>query len=172
MIPKELLLYHGSAYREEKELKPGIMHTGELQEWDLTESNRYLYFTSDIRAAKLLALAGAINKKYLLDRFQYDEAARKLVITVSWRAGDGNIREVMRDIQTMKMYMYVLRAENIPGLLPCHNTFNQMTGEYKTKQVVGIADKLEAPGMYVPVSFIEATMGLNVSLIQKEPTLS
>lgn len=167
MIPKELLLYHGSAYRETKELKPGFMHTGVLQQWDQTETNEWLYFTSDAREAKLQALAGAIAKKYLLDQFQYDMGKKSLTVRLTKRPEDPDIHKVSRDIFTARMYMYVLRAKNIPGLVANNNPHNGMKTEYKTRQVVDL-DKLENPGMYIPVSFIEATLGLSVDFIYND----
>lgn len=60
--------YHGSLYKQ-KELMPGFKRSGELTTWDVTESNKNLYVSTDREEAIRLGIASALEKVFDSDRF-------------------------------------------------------------------------------------------------------
>lgn len=119
-------LYHGSGFKHD-ELKPGIMHSGELVKWDKTESNEWLYATTLMEEAIAQGFASAIEKHWQLARFQSSED--KITIIV-----DGRLPS-MRELEGLVLYLY--KIDWITELwVKVDNLHNGMTNEYKTKSVV------------------------------------
>ena len=122
-------LYHGSGYIQ-KELKPGYMHTGEEVFWDETESNRYLYATTERGSAIELGFASAVEKAYPLKRFQSE--GNKYIFTFEERPSP-----TLMDLKNLTLYIYDIRYAESSGWQKVNNKFNQMDTEYKTDQVIG-----------------------------------
>lgn len=120
-------LYHGSGYKQ-TELKPGIHHTGEVQRWDKTESNEWLYATSLMEEAIAQGLASVIEKCWKLSRFQSSD--RLITIYVD---GPAPTRE---DIIKLSVYLYVIQWDETVWS-KVDNVHNGMESEYKTKKMVG-----------------------------------
>jgi hypothetical protein len=120
-------LYHGSGYKH-PELKPGIMHSGELQQWDKTESNEYLYATTLMEEAIAQGLASVIEKHWNLARYQ--SAGDSITVIV-----DGPL-PTLRELQALTVYLYRIHWDKATWVL-VDNLHNGMSNEYKTKQVIG-----------------------------------
>ncbi len=121
------ILYHCSAFLTEP-LMPGIYHTGVRVRWDRTESNEWLYATSDREAAILMGLASAIEHKYLLDRF-HTEGDDIVITTPSAQLNESALHR-------LRIHLYLIHPKASDGWVHNHNRVNQMTTEYKTKSVL------------------------------------
>jgi hypothetical protein len=126
MMPK--LLYHGSTYKQD-ELMPGFMHTGELIQWDKTESNKYLYATSERETAIALGFASAVDKKYRMDRFSSDNNTFSFII-------DENKLPSKSELEKLDVYLYEIEFDKGSGWIKNHNQHNGLTTEYKTNEVI------------------------------------
>jgi len=122
-------LYHGSAYKQ-NELMPGFERSGELVQWDGTEDNTWLYTADDKTEAIMLGISSAIEKKFLLDRYSYDEKRKTLTIEIS----DPDFSK--KDILDLTVWIYTIKADNDDGWMPNWNKQNNMNGEYKTQRHV------------------------------------
>jgi len=120
-------LYHGSGYKH-PELKPGIMHSGELQKWDKTESNEWLYATTLMEEAIAQGFASVIEKHWDLSRFQ--SASNEITITI-----DGPLPSE-RELQSLQVYLYKIDWDQTMWV-KVDNLHNGMSNEYKTKSVIG-----------------------------------
>lgn len=128
-------LYHGSGYKH-PELKPGIMHSGELQKWDQTESNEYLYATTLMEEAIAQGFASCIEKDYKLSRYQ--SAGDTITIYI-----DGPVPS-LRELSGLTMYLYKIDWDKSIWV-KVDNLHNGMNNEYKTKSVIpaGMIDSCE-----------------------------
>lgn len=126
-------LYHGSMY-DQDELQPGFNHSGELVRWDKSEDNTWLY-TSDKRDdAVMLGISSAIEKKFKLDRYQWDAKTRSMTITISDDL-------TVKDIYDLPVYLYAIKPDHRDGWMANYNPVNGINGEYKTQHKVGFAMK-------------------------------
>lgn len=121
-------LYHGSAYLQQ-EIQPGFNHSGNLVKWDGSEDNTWLYASDDKNDAVMLGISSAIEKKFKLDRYAYDQKARTLKIEVSESL-------TMRDITNLHVVLYTIKATAADGWMANHNPQNNISGEYKTQHVI------------------------------------
>jgi hypothetical protein len=129
-------LYHGSGYKQ-TELKPGIMHTGVLVEWDKTESNEWLYATELMEEAIAQGVASTLEKTYNLSR--YRSSGNEIIMIF-----DGAV-PTRAILDSLEVYLYKLDwAKDM--WVSVNNLHNGMVNEYKTKQVVksGFIDSCEA----------------------------
>lgn len=119
-------LYHGSAYRHDI-LRPGIHHTGVLQRWDDTESNEWLYASTDRQEAILNGLCSALSQEFRVDRFSWDDNA--FVITSADKITE-------RDVRQARPLLYTLP----PGASwkKVNNEVNGSDTEWKTKECVPV----------------------------------
>lgn len=120
-------LYHGSGYKH-PELKPGIMHSGELQKWDKTESNEWLYATTLMEEAIAQGFASVIEKHWQLSRFQSSEDLITIIV-------DGPLPS-LKELQGLMVYLYKIDWDTSVWV-KVDNMHNGMTNEYKTKSVIG-----------------------------------
>lgn len=124
-----LYLYHGSAYAQ-NELMPGFKRSGELVKWDGVEDNTWLYAASDREDAISMAIGSAIEKKWMIDRFAFDD--KKKLMTIEMAEGKLSASE----IEKLEVYLYTLRADTDDGWQANINTLNGMKGEYKTQRTI------------------------------------
>lgn len=122
------LLYHGSLYHQ-TELKPGFKHTGKVVSWDKTESNMFLYVTSDKDTAIELGFASAIEKMFNVTHFR----------------SVGNVISVETDqpitlkaLAAVTVYLYTIRGLDKDGWLKNDNKNNGLTTEYKTDRTITV----------------------------------
>lgn len=123
-----ITLYHGSGFKQ-NELQPGFKRSGELISWDQTESNKYLYATTDKDSAITLGFASAVDKKYLLDRFINTDD--KVIIKLS----DKKLPSVS-ELLSIDVYLYEIRYDEKDGWIKNYNKHNNLNTEYKTKQTI------------------------------------
>lgn len=154
MIPR---LYHASSYLQE-ELKPGIAYTGEKVEWDETESNEWLYATSNKEAAIAQGLASAIEHHWLLHRFQ--SSGNHLAFTFD----AGTPVPTRRDLERLKVYLYVIHAHVADGWVKNSNTHNKLRSEYRTQNTV--RDRIASASL---VDMKQWLQGKDVSLTSAQP---
>lgn len=121
-------LYHGSGYLH-NELKPGYMHTGQEVFWDETESNRYLYATIDREEAIELGFASAVEKAFLLNRFQSD--GNKYTFTF-----EDKVTPKLSDLEKLVLYIYDIKYADDSGWKHVNNQTNGIDTEYKTDKVI------------------------------------
>lgn len=121
-------IYHGSAFNHE-ELKPGFKRSGKLVSWDETESNKYLYATTDRDAAVILGFASSLDKHYLLDRFITND--NKIIIQLGNKP-----LPFLEDLLKIDVYLYQITFDEKDGWIHNHNEYNNLTTEYKTKNTI------------------------------------
>ena len=120
------LLYHGSRYQQ-NELMPGFKRSGRLVRWDETESNEFLYTTSDRAAAIELGFASSIEKEFDIDRFHVDE--NKIQIQTDKPLSLYRLKQV-------PLFLYTISFEDRDGWIKNRNTNNGLCTEYKTKNTI------------------------------------
>lgn len=120
-------LYHGSGFCQ-TELKPGIHHTGELVQWDKTESNEWLYATTLMEEAIAQGFASVVEKHYMLARFRSEGKHLTLVFD----------RQVpsQKDLEALQVFLYTLDWRVGDKWVKVDNLHNGMTNEYKTKAIL------------------------------------
>lgn len=117
-------LYHGSAFKQ-KQLMPAFKRTGILESWDYTETNEYLYLTSNKQSAIGLGFMSALAKRYDLQRVILTDNHFNIVIR--------NTNTVINkeDIYSLEVYLYTVKPK-LDHWLKNKNDHNQMRTEYKT----------------------------------------
>lgn len=131
VLPK--LLYHGSLY-EQTELKPGFRHTGKVVSWDKTESNMFLYTTSEKNTAIELGFASAIEKLFDVEHFR---------CTGSEISIESDKPLTLEALAQVTVYLYTIRCLEKDGWLKNDNRHNGMTTEYKTDRTIMAIDSCE-----------------------------
>jgi hypothetical protein len=121
-------LYHGSMYKQE-ELMPGFLRSGKLVEWDGTESNEWLYSSSDRHEAIMLGISSAIEKKWRLDRYHYDQKTKRITIETPDSF-------TLNDVLRLPVFLYTIKAEAEDGWFPNLNQQNGIQNEYKTQHTI------------------------------------
>lgn len=124
MLPN--VLYHGSAYWT-NELKPGFEHTGIEVQWDETESNRFLYATTERETAIELGLASAIEKAYTLNSYQ----TRGNAIMINC---DQKI--TVKDLYDLEVWIYTIQPGPKENWSLNKNPHNGLSTEFKTDHTV------------------------------------
>lgn len=119
-------IYHGSYY-DTVILKPSFKHTNELVTWDETESNKYLYSTTDKWLAITMGLASALSQiGILVDEFSVED-------NVIYIAADVKVTQsILRDIT--HIYLYTLELNN--DWVKVNNEHNGVDTEYKTDKTI------------------------------------
>lgn len=124
MLPS--VLYHGSAYWTNV-LKPGFKHTGVEVQWDETESNKFLYATTERETAIGLGLASAIEKAYTLNQYQI----RGNSITINT---DQKITVV--DLYELEVWIYTIHPGPKENWSLNKNPHNGLDTEFKTDHTI------------------------------------
>lgn len=123
------LLFHGSMFKQD-ELKPGFQHTGKVVKWDKTESNEWLYVSSDPTEATLLGIASALEKTHGTHGYRYDENLRELTI----RHAKPELR--IEDVYMLDVYLYRIFGDAKDGWFLNYNLQNGIRTEYKTQATI------------------------------------
>lgn len=129
MLPNKL--FHGSAFND-RILKPGFEHTGVEVRWDETESNRFLYATTDKDAAIGLGWASSIEKSFELDRFKFE--GDTLVIELSPKHQGVSLR----DLLACSVFLYTLKPKPEDQWVLVDNAVNNFKSEYKTQATIKV----------------------------------
>lgn len=120
-------LYHGSGY-EHRELKPGFIRSGILEQWDKGESNKYLYFTTDKTQAVELGFISAIEKRFNISRAIVDDTNINLYFNESRLPSK-------QELLATGVWLYTVEPKS-KHWLKNQNDFNGLKTEYKTKETV------------------------------------
>lgn len=144
-------LYHGSAYKQ-TELKPGYQHSKKIVNWDKYESNIYLYATSDMKAAELLGISSAWEKKFDLKSTHIDSEAKTI------RLSFNGVPVSKEELLSVTGYIYAIKY--VPGIwIRNHNPFNNIDNEYKTQKTV--TDIISVDEINVPEILKDFTISIN-----------
>lgn len=122
------ILYHASGYKQD-ELMPGYRRSGKLTQWDKTESNVYLYTTTDREEAISQAFASMLEKNFDV---------------VHYGTKDTTIRAKMRrrslptkaELAAIPIYLYTIKYDEKDGWRKVNNKHNGLDTEYKTDQQI------------------------------------
>lgn len=124
----ETLLYHGSGF-DQKELMPGYLRSGKLVHWDQTESNEWLYTTTDKEEAIGQAFASMIEKTY--QSMQYDRQGSRIRIRFPQE-----MTPSLDELKKLELYLYTIRLDPNDGWVKNSNEHNQIKTEWKTQSII------------------------------------
>lgn len=127
MLPSKL--YHGTGFND-LVLKPGYEHTGKEIKWDETESNRYLYATTDKESAIGLGWASSIEKSFELDRFKIEGDI--LVIELSSKHRQVGLKELLE----CPVFLHEFKPKSTDHWELVGNAVNNFQSEYKTNETI------------------------------------
>jgi hypothetical protein len=119
-------LYHGSKFKQ-TELKPGFLHTGVLVKWDKTESNEFLYATTEFNTAAELGFASSLEKIFTMDCFHVDKG--HIVIQTPDKITTTQLEQAV-------VYIYTIECLDKDNWIKNDNEHNGLDTEYKTKCTV------------------------------------
>lgn len=125
--PIPTLLYHG-AIGEYTSLKSGFARTGELVRWDETESNQFLYATSNREEAISQGFASIVEKQWRLSR--YRTRGREIEISIE----AGTTLPTLSQLRNLTICLYTIRTCPEHEWLKNANEFNGLDTEYKTEK--------------------------------------
>lgn len=124
-------LYHGALGIYET-LMSGFARTGELVKWDQTESNEFLYATSSREEAISQGFASAVEKRWLLNRYQ--TSGHRITISIE----PGSTLPTLAQLKTIDVYLYTIHTSPDQDWKKNTNEFNGLDTEYKTaKNIYG-----------------------------------
>lgn len=118
------LLYHASGYKQD-ELMPGFRRSGKKVQWDQTESNSYLYVSTDREEAISQAFASMLEKNF--DVVRYKTHRDKIKVTTKRSSAPKP-----DEIHAIKIYLYTIRYDDKDGWFKVNNQHNGLDTEYKT----------------------------------------
>lgn len=121
------ILYHGSGY-DQNVLSPGFVHSHKLVQWDITESNKFLYATTNREEAINLGFASALEKVYKIDRFHSDVNTHEITIDFN----DSNKQVI--SFNNINVYLYEIIPNKKDNWIKNNNKHNSITTEWKTEQ--------------------------------------
>lgn len=125
------VLYHGSGYSVDK-LMPGILYGENLVVWDETESNEWLYASSNKEEAILQGLASVLEKTHGLMQLSYEGNSIRLFFENTISTSDV--------IDSLTVYLYTVSSL---GWSKVNNIVNGSSTEYKTNQSVDITSRVK-----------------------------
>lgn len=118
--------YHGSLYKQ-KELMPGFKRSGELTTWDVTESNKNLYVSTDREEAIRLGIGSALEKVFDSDRF----ATHGDDLTVYCRKSID-----LEAFWDLEVYLYTIPNREADEWVKNNNPHNNIETEWITQNTV------------------------------------
>jgi hypothetical protein len=107
-------LYHGSRFKQ-PELMPGFLRSGKLVRWDNTESNKFLYATTEKSLAIELGFASSIEKQFKIDRFEV-EHGKMHIQTADYMT--------IKDLEKVPVFIYTIEYEREDGWMKNRNDHN------------------------------------------------
>jgi hypothetical protein len=119
-------LYHGSLFKQ-NEIQPGFNHTKKLVQWDVTESNQWLYATSEREEAIRLGIGSGTEKAFDSERYA--------------TIGDDIYIYCRKPIDLsaffdMTIYLYTFPFRGDDGWVKVMNPHNNIETEWKTQETV------------------------------------
>ena len=128
-------LYHGSAHQHD-EIKSGFSRSGKRVVWDETESNEYVYLSSNKLEAAEMALASYLEQNYKLVQFTVDRRDIKLKFEDNESADKFSEFVESNETSATHDFLYVYTVRPNPKYRPVNNRYNYSETEYKTKDVI------------------------------------
>jgi len=125
-LPK---LYHGSMFSQ-NELMPGYKRSGELVQWDKTESNAWLYATTEESMAILLGIVSAWEKTFDMT-FSKIEEDKKIIY-----AEFGTEIKKITDLMDVPVYLYEIAKRDEDKWVKVNNPYNNIDTEWKTQSTI------------------------------------
>jgi hypothetical protein len=120
--------YHGSGY-DQKELMPGIKRSGKLVRWDETESNEWLYATTDMQEAIGQAFASMMEKQHGIMRYKAHGNVIELTVPDNRIPPRG-------EIEKLQLYLYTLANLPQDRWVKNDNAHNKLLTEWKTQATI------------------------------------
>lgn len=156
--PEITHLYHGSAFST-LNLMPGFNRSGKLEEWDNTESNKFLYASADPEVATEQAFASQASKMFLVNRFQ--SHGNNLILTIE------RSRPMPRDaFKDCFVYLYRI-AYHKKDWQEVNNRTNGLTGEFKTQKT--LVTEIESTQRILVNDWLK-DKNLQIVLVQPKPS--
>lgn len=118
-----MLLFHASFYFTQT-LQPGFYASGIEVKWDETESNRFLYATTDRDEAIDQGFFSAMEKMGSVDRIH--SSGNHITVDCD------DPSELSKLMQKTSIHLYSLDASVSDQWVPVNNKRNGLLGEYKT----------------------------------------
>lgn len=125
------LLYHGSGFKQ-TELMPGYYRSGNLVEWDETESNKFLYVTTDREVAIGQGFASTVEKVFKVHRYHEDGMNIEIEI-------DKGPLPTRSDLEKIEIYLYTIEMKPADGWVKVNNKHNGLDTEYKSEETISRA---------------------------------
>lgn len=122
------LLYHGSGF-DQDELMPGFLRSGKLVKWDETESNEWLYTTTDKQEAISQAFASMIEKTYESTAYSTEGNRIRIVFPKE-------VTPSVAELKKLVLFLYTIRLEDSDGWVKNNNEHNQIKTEWKTQAII------------------------------------
>jgi hypothetical protein len=122
------LLYHGSGYNQ-KELMPGFKRTGKIVRWDETESNEWLYATTDKQEAIGQAFASMMEKTHGITRYKAHGNVIELTVPENRIPPRG-------DIERLELFLYTIVIKPKDEWVKNDNAHNKLLTEWKTQSTI------------------------------------
>lgn len=122
-------LYHGSGY-EQTQLMPGFLHSGVEERWDETESNKWLYASTEKEVAIELGVGSAIGHVHHMERFSTH--GDEVIITTSGK------RLTLAEAIKIPAYLYCIIPKEKDHWVKNNNRTNGLDTEWKTQSVIDI----------------------------------
>ncbi|WP_144106781.1 hypothetical protein [Paraburkholderia sp. BCC1886] len=129
------ILYHGSGYNQ-KELMPGFKRSGVIVRWDKTESNEWLYATTDKQEAIGQAFASMMEKVRGITRYK----AHGNVIELSVPE---NRIPARSDMETLEIYLYTITNLEQDEWVKNDNAHNKLLTEWKTQSTISAGIRMQ-----------------------------
>jgi len=128
-IPK--ILFHGSTFLS-KTLMNSYDITGELRKWDETESNRFLYATTDKDEAVRQAIYSSLERIHGATRFKTEaDESGVLFVTVTGPLTQSQLEQA---VAQTSVYLYQITTNKFHDWKLVNNLVNSLQDEWKTRQ--------------------------------------
>lgn len=108
---------------------PGYLRSGEIVRWDKTESNEWLYASTDREVATILGLASAAEKKWHTERFSH-------VGSTLFFQFDAQTDVKFEDLLGLELFVYHIEPKQEHEWLKNNNLHNKIQTEWKTKKTI------------------------------------
>ena len=128
MINNKPFLYHGSGYLH-NELKPGFKHSGKIIRWDVTESNKWLYASTELEVVKQLGFSSAVAQRWNLKEFHSDKKSLSFIFPPG-------VEVSLEEIYELDVYIYTIIPSTEDNWIKNTNEHNHLDSEWKTTNTV------------------------------------
>lgn len=165
-------LFHGSRFRQ-AEIMPGFARTGELIQWDKTESNEWLYATTNRDEAIRQGFYSLVSQ--LLDVKRCYTAGNQLILEL-YPQHDPDKEALLAHIQvygmnqwlnSLKVYLYEIEDRREDGWIKNNNEHNNLLTEWKTQAT--IRDNFKVEEIHIGAWFKTKHTTIELAIPDKKP---